>query len=142
MLIANFVYNNNKKINIGHPSFELNCGYHPYISIKDEVNHQSNSCLANKLATKLKNLLMIASKTYFMFKNFKNNLTSKKLSLGAMPQVKEFDSIINISKLYKIKGFKPSFLDHSEFYIMLGSKFTNLGYPKSSEFMIFFICYH
>ncbi len=57
--MAEFAYNNTKNASIGHTPFELNYGYHPRISFKEDVNPHSRSCLANKLAKKLRELMEI-----------------------------------------------------------------------------------
>ena len=36
--MAEFVYDNAKNASTGHMPFELNCGYHPRISYKEEVD--------------------------------------------------------------------------------------------------------
>ena len=36
--IAKFTYNNSKNASTGHTPFELNCGYHPQMSYKEEVD--------------------------------------------------------------------------------------------------------
>ena len=51
--IAKFAYNNAKNASTGHTPFELNCGYHPYVSFKENTNPCSQSKMANELSTKL-----------------------------------------------------------------------------------------
>ena len=41
LLMAEFAYNNAKNASIGHIPFELNCGYHPWMSYKEDVNRRS-----------------------------------------------------------------------------------------------------
>ena len=41
--MAKFAYNNAKNVNSGHTLFELNCGYHPWMSYKKDVNPSSKS---------------------------------------------------------------------------------------------------
>ena len=36
--VAEFVYNNAKNTSTGHTPFELNCGYHFYISFEEDTN--------------------------------------------------------------------------------------------------------
>ena len=56
--MAEFVYNNAKNTSTGHTPFELNCGYHPQMSYKEEVNPRSKSKLADKLPAELKELMI------------------------------------------------------------------------------------
>ncbi len=37
-ILAEFAYNNTKNASIGHIPFELNCGYHPHISYKKDID--------------------------------------------------------------------------------------------------------
>ena len=38
LLMAKFAYNNTKNASIGHTPFELNCGYHFYVSFEEDTN--------------------------------------------------------------------------------------------------------
>lgn len=57
--MTKFVYNNIENIGTNHTFFKLNCGYHPYISFKDEMNPYSKFCSADKLAKKVRNRIFI-----------------------------------------------------------------------------------
>ncbi len=57
--MAEFAYNNAKNTSIGHTSFELNCSFHPRASYKKDVDLRSQSKSADKLATKLKELVAV-----------------------------------------------------------------------------------
>ncbi len=39
--MAEFAYNNAKNASISHPSFELNCDFHPQASYKKDVDPRS-----------------------------------------------------------------------------------------------------
>ena len=54
-----FIYNNTKNVSTGYTPFELNCGYHPQILYKEEVNLCSKFKLADKLLAKLRELIII-----------------------------------------------------------------------------------
>ena len=41
LLMPEFVYNNAKNASTGHTLFELNCGYHPRMSFKEDVDPRS-----------------------------------------------------------------------------------------------------
>ena len=49
--MAEFAYNNAKKISTSHTPFELNCGYHPRYFYEEDVNPCSQSKSADNLAT-------------------------------------------------------------------------------------------
>ena len=57
--IAEFAYNNAKNTSTSHTPFELNCGYHPRMSYKDDVDPRSKSKLANKLLVELRELMIV-----------------------------------------------------------------------------------
>ena len=51
--IAEFAYNNAKNTSTSYTLFELNCGYHSYISYKKDLNLCSKLKSAEKLSSKL-----------------------------------------------------------------------------------------
>ena len=57
--MAEFAYNNAKNANIGFISFELNCGYHPQVSYKEDLDPRSKSRTAEKLSSKLQELMTV-----------------------------------------------------------------------------------
>ena len=57
--IAEFAYNNAKNTNTSHTPFELNCGYHPWMSYKKEVNPRSKLKSVDELSTKLRELMIV-----------------------------------------------------------------------------------
>ena len=57
--MAEFAYNNAKNASTGHTPFELNYGFHPRVSFKNNVDPRSRSRSANELAKELKELMEI-----------------------------------------------------------------------------------
>ena len=57
--IAKFAYNNTKNASIGYTSFELNCGYHPRVSYKKDLDPQSKSRTAEELSSELRELMTV-----------------------------------------------------------------------------------
>ena len=57
--MAEFAYNNTKHTSIGYIPFKLNCGYHPYVSYKEDVNPRSRFKVADELIEELRNLMAI-----------------------------------------------------------------------------------
>ena len=51
--MAEFAYNNTKNVSIDHIFFKLNCGYHPCVSYKKDLDPHSKSKIAEKLSFKL-----------------------------------------------------------------------------------------
>ena len=56
-LIAEFAYINAKNASTGFMPFELNCGYHPRVSYKEDLNPCLQSKTAEELSSKLQNLM-------------------------------------------------------------------------------------
>ena len=57
--MAEFAYNNAKNASSGHTPFELNCGYHPWMSYKEDVEPRSKSKSANELSAELRELMIV-----------------------------------------------------------------------------------
>ncbi len=57
--MAEFAYNNAKNASTGHTPFELNCGYHPRVSVKEDVDPRLRSRFANELAEELRELMEV-----------------------------------------------------------------------------------
>ena len=57
--MAEFTYNNAKNASSGYTTFELNCGYHPWISYEEDVNSHSKSKSADELSAELRELMIV-----------------------------------------------------------------------------------
>ena len=57
--IAEFAYNNAKNASTGFTPFELNCGYHPRVSYKEDLDPRSKSRTAEELSSKLRELMTV-----------------------------------------------------------------------------------
>ena len=60
--MAKFACNNAKITSTSHTPFELNCGYHPWVSYEEDINPRSKSKSADKLLTKLQELINVCWK--------------------------------------------------------------------------------
>ncbi len=60
--MAEFAYNNAKNTSTGHTLFELNCGFHPQVSYKKDVNSCSKSKSADELAIEFRELMAVYRK--------------------------------------------------------------------------------
>ncbi len=60
--IAEFPYNNAKNVSTSYTPFKLNRSFHFWASCKKDVNPHSQSKSADKLATKLKELMVVCKK--------------------------------------------------------------------------------
>ena len=65
LLMAGFVYKNMKNASTGHTPFELNCGYHPYVPYKKDVDPRSKSKLANELSSELRELMIVCHENLY-----------------------------------------------------------------------------
>ena len=62
--MVKFAYNNFKNASMDHTSFELNCGYHSYLSCKDKCDARSRSSLAKELAMELRELMNVCHQNF------------------------------------------------------------------------------
>ncbi len=62
--MAEFIYNNAKNANTGHTPFELNYSYHLWASYEEDVNPCCQSKSADKLATKLRELMIVCRENF------------------------------------------------------------------------------
>ena len=75
--MAEFVYNNAKNASSGHMPFELNCGYHPRMLYKDDVDPRSKSKSADKLLTKLRELMIVCRENLYYAQKFQKQAYDK-----------------------------------------------------------------
>ena len=63
--MAKFAYNIAKNTSTNHMPFELNCGYYPSMSFKNDVNSQFKPKSANKLLAELRELMIVCWKNLY-----------------------------------------------------------------------------
>ena len=85
-----FVYNNLRNASMGHMPFQLNCGYHPRMLYKEEVNPRSQSKSADKLSEELKELMIMCQEISTMPRSFKNKLTIRESNPKAILPARKF----------------------------------------------------
>ncbi len=62
--MAEFAYNNAKNASTSHVHFELNYGYHPQASYKEDIDPRSQSKSVEKLVTKLRELIIVCKENF------------------------------------------------------------------------------
>ena len=75
--MAEFAYNNAKNASTGHTSFELNCGYHPWVSYKKDLDPYSKSKTAEELSSKLPNLMAVCQQNLHHAQEFQKRAHNK-----------------------------------------------------------------
>ena len=80
--MAKFAYNNAKNASIGYTSFKLNCGYHPRISYKEDLNPHSQSKTVKELSSKLWNLMAACQQNFYHAQKLQKQAHNK----GVKPQ--------------------------------------------------------
>ena len=63
--MAEFAYNNAKNANTDHLPFELNCGYYPRVSFKEDTDSRSQSKIVDKLSTELQELITVCQENFY-----------------------------------------------------------------------------
>ena len=94
--MAEFVYNNANNASIGHTPFELNCGYHPRVLYKKDINSQSKSKVVDKLSIKLRNLIIICQKNL----HHTQKLQEQAYNKGVKPYSYAFNNKIWLNSKY------------------------------------------
>ena len=79
--IAEFAYNNIKNSSISHMSFELNCGYYPWMSYEENVNPRSQSKSADKLSAKLRELMIVCQENLHYTQELQKQAHDKGIKL-------------------------------------------------------------
>ena len=75
--MAEFAYNNAKNASSGHTFFELNCGYHPRMLYKDDVDPRSKSKSGDDLSAKLGELIIICRENLHHAQEFQKRAHNK-----------------------------------------------------------------
>ena len=94
--MAEFAYNNAKNASTGHMSFELNCGYHPQILYKEDLNPRSQSTLADKLSAELGELMIVCQENLYHAQEFQKRTHDK----GVKPRSYAFSEKVWLNRKY------------------------------------------
>ncbi len=76
--MAEFAYNNAKNTSTGHTSFEFNYGYYSKVSFEKNVDLQSRSRSANKLAKELRELMKVCCQNLLHVQELQKRATIKE----------------------------------------------------------------
>ncbi len=77
--MAKFAYNNAKNASTGHTPFELNCGYHPRVSFKEDVDPRSRSRFANELVEELRELIEVCCQNLLQAQELQKRTHDKRV---------------------------------------------------------------
>ena len=80
--MAEFIYNNAKDAGTGFMPFELNCGYHPWVFYKKDLNLCSQLKTAEKLSSKLRNQMAVCQQNLY----YAQELQKRAHNKGVKPQ--------------------------------------------------------
>ena len=100
LTIAEFAYNNAKNASTGHTSFELNYGYHPYVSFEEDIDPCYQSKTVDKLSTELQELMTVCWKNLYYAQKLQKQANNKGVKLKSYAPN---DKICLNSKYIKIK---------------------------------------
>ena len=79
--IAEFAYNNAKNANTGRTLFELNCGYHPCVSYKEDLDPYSKSKIMEELSSELQNLMAVYQQNFYHAQKLQKQAHNKRVKL-------------------------------------------------------------
>ena len=128
--MAEFTCNNTKNAITSYMLFELNCGYHPWVLYKEDFDPLLQLKITKELSSKLRELMILACKTFTMHKSFKNGATIRESSPKAMYRVRRFGWVANTSKPSGIASWKPSFWVFFWVLHLVGKQAYKLKLPK------------
>ena len=80
--MAEFTYNNTKNASTNYMPFELNCGYHPQVSYKKDLDPCSQSRTTEKLSSELRQLMTICQQNL----HHAQELQKRGYNKGVKPQ--------------------------------------------------------
>ena len=128
--MAKFAYNKAKNVSTGHTPFELNCGYHPQMSYKEEVDSRSKSKSADRLSAELRELIIVCQKNLHHAQKLQKRAHNK----GVKPKSYAFGDKVWLNSKYiktkrkrklEVKFFGPFQVLHS-----IGKQAYKLELPK------------
>ena len=105
--MAEFAYNNVKNASFGHTPFELNCGYHPQMSYKENVDPRSKSKSADKVSTELRELMIVYRENLYHAQEFQkqaHNKGVKQKSYAPGDKVRLNSKYIKTKRNWKLKA--------------------------------------
>ena len=77
--MAEFTYNNAKNTSTNHTPFELNYGYHPQMSYKEDVNSCSQSKLADELLAELREVMIVCQENLYHTQELQKRIHNKRV---------------------------------------------------------------
>ena len=81
--IVEFAYNNTKNANTGYTPFEMNCGYHPWMLYKEEVDPRSKSKLVDELLAELRELMFVCRENLYHAQKLQKRAYDKGVKPGS-----------------------------------------------------------
>ena len=79
--MAEFAYNNAKNTSTGHTFFKLNCGYHPCVSYKEDLDPRLKSKVAEELSFKLQSLMAVCQQNLYYTQKLQKRAHNKEVKL-------------------------------------------------------------
>ena len=130
LTMAEFTYNNTKNASTGYISFELNCGYYPCVSYKNDLDPRSKSRIAEELSSKLRELMTVSQQNLYHAQELQKRAHDK----GVKPQsYAPGEKVWLSSKYLKTKQnhkLKAKFLSLFQVLHPVGKQAYKLKLPK------------
>ena len=128
--MAEFAYNNAKNASTGFMPFELNCGYYPRISYKEDLDPYSKSRIAEELSSELRELMTMYQQNLYHAQELQKQAHNKSVK----PQsYTSGDKVWLSSKHLKTKRnckLKAKFLNPFRVLHLIGKQAYKLKLPK------------
>ena len=136
--MAKFAYNNAKNASTGYTPFELNCGYHLWVSYKKHLDPCSKSKTAEELSFELRNLMAACQQNFHHAQELQKQAHDK----GVKPQsYAPSDEVWLSSKHLKTKRnckLEAKFFGFFQVLHPVGKQAYKVDCPKKGGFMTSF----
>ena len=129
--MVKFAYNHAKNATTGHMHFELNCGYHPWMSYEEDVDPGSRSKLADELSGELKELLIVCRENLYHAQELPKYAHNK----GVKPQSYASDEKVWLNskyiKIMRNRNLKAKFFGPFQVLHLIGKQTYKLELPRN-----------
>ena len=125
MLIVIFAYTNTKNASTKQISFELNCGYYPRVSFKEDVDLRLGSCFANEQTKELRELIEVYCQNPLNAQKLQKRAHNKGVKSRSYAPGKKVWLNSKYIKIKRNKNLKNKFFGPSQSSMQWESKHTN-----------------